>query len=92
MSITVRRVAQSRSELAEAAARLFVAHGYEATTVDEIARAAGISVRTFFRYLGAKEEVIDADGLLERRIAVFAAALSARPPGEALLDSLRAAG
>lgn len=90
VSITVRRIAQSRRELARAAARLFVERGYEATTVEEIARAAGISVRTFFRYLGAKEEVID--DILEQRIAGFAAALGARPPGEALFDSLRAAG
>lgn len=90
VSITVRRIAQSRGELAEAAAQLFVEQGYDATTVEEIARAAGISVRTFFRYLGAKEEVIDE--ILEQRIAEFAVALRARPLGEALLDSLRAAG
>ena len=90
VSITVRRIAQSRRELAETAARLFAEQGYDATTVEEIAHAAGISLRTFFRYLGAKEEVID--DILEQRIAGFAAALSARPPGETLLDSLRAAG
>ena len=90
MSITVRRIAQSRRELAGAAARLFVERGYEATTAEEIARAAGISPRTFFRYLGAKEEVID--DILEQRIAGFVAVLGARPPAEALLDSLRAAG
>ena len=90
VSITVRRIAQSRRELAEAAARLFAEQGYDATTVEEIAHAAGISLRTFFRYLGAKEEVID--DILEQRIAGFAAALGARPPGETLIESLRAAG
>ncbi|MHB2028569.1 MAG: TetR family transcriptional regulator [Acidimicrobiales bacterium] len=89
-SITVRRIAQTRRELTAAAARLFIERGYEATTVEDIAAAAGISPRTFFRYLTAKEEVID--DVLEESIALFAAALDARPPGEPLLDSLCAAG
>ncbi len=89
-SITVRRIAQTRRELTAAASRLFIERGYEATTVEDIAAAAGISPRTFFRYLTAKEEVID--DLLEESIALFAAALDARPRTEPLLESLRAAG
>lgn len=41
--------------------RLFAAQGYESTTVDQIAAAAGISRRTFFRQFGSKEDVIFAD-------------------------------
>lgn len=41
--------------------RLFADNGYESTTVDQIAAAAGISRRTFFRQFGAKEDVIFAD-------------------------------
>ena len=37
---------------------LFEAKGYETTTVDEIAEAAGISRRTFFRQFRAKEDVV----------------------------------
>lgn len=40
---------------------LFEAKGYEATTVDEIADAAGISRRTFFRQFRAKEDVVFVD-------------------------------
>ncbi len=90
VSITVRRIAQTRRELAAAAARLFIERGYEATTVEDIAAAAGISPRTFFRYLTAKEEVID--DVLEESVALFTAALDARPRTEPLLESLRAAG
>lgn len=41
--------------------RLFAANGYESTTVEQIASAAGISRRTFFRQFGSKEDVIFAD-------------------------------
>jgi AcrR family transcriptional regulator len=43
------------------ALRLFSEQGYEATTVDEIADASGISRRTFFRQFRAKEDVVFAD-------------------------------
>jgi AcrR family transcriptional regulator len=50
-----------RRALAAAAIDLFVAQGYEATTVDEIAAAAGVGRRTFFRYFDAKDDVIFAN-------------------------------
>ena len=45
----------------EAAADLFTAHGYAATTIDDIAERAGVSPRTFFRHFPDKEEVLFAD-------------------------------
>src|SRR5690606_22536266 len=45
-----------RRELAAAAMELFATKGYEATTVDEIAAAAGVARRTFFRHFRSKEE------------------------------------
>lgn len=57
-----------RSDIVEAAFRLFAERGYDATSVDDIAAAAGVSRSTFFRSYGSKEAVIfpDHDALLQR--------------------------
>jgi TetR/AcrR family transcriptional regulator, regulator of mycofactocin system len=52
-----RRRATSRAELEEAAFALFAERGFDATTVDEIAAAAGIGRRTFFRYFPSKNDI-----------------------------------
>ncbi|MCR8578755.1 TetR/AcrR family transcriptional regulator [Streptomyces sp. Isolate_219] len=44
-----RRRQETRLEIAEAAAALFSGQGYEATTVEGIALATGISLRAFYR-------------------------------------------
>ncbi len=50
-----------RLSVVDHALRLFADQGYEATAVDEIAEAAGISRRTFFRQFRSKEDVVFAD-------------------------------
>jgi AcrR family transcriptional regulator len=73
-----RKKSATKQAIQEHALRLFVEKGYEATTVDEIATAAGVSHMTFFRYFPRKEEVVEYDEydpLLEQLIA-------ARPPDE----------
>jgi AcrR family transcriptional regulator len=47
-----------RDEVMITAVALFVRQGYAATTVAEIAAAAGVSERTFFRYFATKEDVV----------------------------------
>ena len=54
-------MANFRSGVAEAALDLFTDNGYDPTSVDDIAVAAGISRSTFFRQFRAKEDVIFAD-------------------------------
>jgi len=44
--------------IAKAGLKLFIENGYEATTLDAIAAASGISRRTFFYYLKSKEDVL----------------------------------
>lgn len=44
--------------IAETGLKLFIEYGYEATTLDAIAAASGISRRTFFHYLKSKEDVL----------------------------------
>jgi AcrR family transcriptional regulator len=68
---------------------MFLDRGFDATTVDEIAAAAGVSRSTFFRHFAKKEDVILAR-LEARAEALHAAALS-RPPGEPLMIVARAA-
>jgi len=48
----------SRERLQESALELFAAHGYDQTTVTEIAARAGVTDRTFFRYFSDKREVL----------------------------------
>jgi len=53
--------ARTRETVQRCALDLFAAHGYAATTIDQIAAAAEISPSTFFRYFPTKEDVVLAD-------------------------------
>ena len=76
-----------REELSRVAWDLFSRKGYEQTTVAEIARAAGVSRRTFFRYHASKEDVVveTQDAMAQRMLD----AVAARPAGEAPLVAIR---
>ena len=87
---------ERRDDLMDAAARLFIAQGVEATTVDDIVAAAGVAKGTYYHYFPAKTDVVLA--LRDRFTAGFlsriAAALAAAPaePAEARLTAwIRAA-
>jgi AcrR family transcriptional regulator len=80
-----------RREIAHAAWDLFARGGYEATTVSDIARAAGVSRRTFFRYFSSKEDVVvgTSDALAEDVLAAFARRPRREPPLVAIHRALR---
>jgi AcrR family transcriptional regulator len=77
------------SELEAVALRLFEERGFAEATVEEIASEAHISVRTFYRYFPAKEDVLQLQ--IDRRCVALRAALWSRPLDEAPLHSLRVA-
>jgi AcrR family transcriptional regulator len=82
-----RKKQQTREAIAGAALELFVERGYEATTLAEIAEAAGVSTRTIFAYFPSKEDILFSD--FERMRDLFAAALAERPGGKDALGTLR---
>ena len=89
-SLRERKKERTRHAIADAAVQLFEARGYEATTIEDIAAAAEVSPRTFFRYFATKDEVV-----LERAGDITSHVhdlLAARPAGEPLLVSLRELG
>jgi AcrR family transcriptional regulator len=52
---------EPRRAVVAAALELFATQGFEATSVEQIAQAAGISRSTFFRQFGGKDDVVFAD-------------------------------
>jgi AcrR family transcriptional regulator len=79
----------TREALDTAAKKLFAERGYTDTTVRDIADAAGVTERTFFRYFAGKEELILDDVLAW--LPLLQQAIVARPAGEApLVAVLRA--
>jgi AcrR family transcriptional regulator len=77
----------AQSELTTVAQDLFLAQGYDNTTIDQIAAAGGMSKRTFFRYFPSKDDlVIGKYDLFADRMAE---ALDARPADEPVWESLR---
>jgi TetR/AcrR family transcriptional regulator, regulator of mycofactocin system len=84
-----RRRVTSRDELEQVAFELFGRQGFDGTTVDDIAFAAGIGRRTFFRYFPSKNDVPwgNFDAELER----MRVRLKQCPAGTALMDAIRVA-
>lgn len=85
-----RNHSETRARIADAAARLASDRGVDATTVDAIARAAGVGRATFFRYFDSKERAV-ATGLSEAAIYVLAGILAEVPAGLGPLEAVRTA-
>jgi AcrR family transcriptional regulator len=84
----------SRGRLRQAALDLYGERGFEATTVAEIARRAGLTERTFFRHFADKREVLFAgsEALEEALVRAVADAPAEAPPLDAVAAGLEAAG
>src|SRR5262245_8678913 len=80
-----RKRTRTRSMIQTEALRLFTEKGYAQTTVDEIADAAAISPRTFFRYFPTKEDVVIWDEYDPLALDL----LESRPNDEPLAESFR---
>lgn len=78
-----------RSLLARTALELFAAKGYDDTTVEDVALAAGVSRRTLFNYFRNKEDL--ALSSLSEQGDLIAARFAQRPEQEEVWESLRAA-
>lgn len=76
-----------RAQISETAMAMFVARGFDETTVDEIATAVGISSRSVFRYFPSKEDMVI--GNLEKIGESLVESLEARPPKESPWVALR---
>lgn len=76
-----------RTALLEVATRLFAERGFDDVSVAEIARAADVSPRTFYRYFDSKESLVL--GHVDETSEMIRGALAQRPVGEPLMTSLR---
>jgi len=81
-----RKKTATRDRILASALRLFRAQGYEATTVDQIAAAAGVSHMTFFRYFPSKEDV----ALSDSYDPLIASHLAQTPAAWPLIQRIRA--
>ncbi|WP_328584905.1 TetR/AcrR family transcriptional regulator [Streptomyces sp. NBC_00370] len=76
-------------EILRTALRLFTQQGYDETTIAQIAREAGVSQRTLFRYFGTKEDLVG--GSQERFVALMTEAVHKQPADASAWTVLRAA-
>jgi|GEM_PF-236907 len=76
-----------RAQIGKTAEELFIANGFDETTVEEIAAEVGMSQRSFFRYFASKDEVVLNN--YERLGDDLIGHLRSRPLDESEWDSLR---
>ncbi|WP_072803352.1 mycofactocin system transcriptional regulator [Rhodococcoides yunnanense] len=84
-----RRPSTTRGQISDIGIELFARQGFDATSVDEIAEAAGIARRTFFRYFPSKNAVPWGD--FDEQLTALRALLSGLPADISLADGIRSA-
>ncbi|MFD3550364.1 TetR/AcrR family transcriptional regulator [Streptomyces sp. NPDC058655] len=88
-SLTERRKAATQLDIARAACELFAEHGPDGTTAEDIARRAGVALRTFYRYFRNKQEAVAP--LLAGGGDAWRALLAEEEPGAPLAQALERA-
>ena len=89
VSLRERKKADTRRRLMTLALRLFEERGFDETTVGELAAAADVAPRTFFRYFPTKVEVLFGDH--DELVALLRDTLAARPADESIVHAVRRA-
>ncbi len=84
-----RRPSTTRAQIARGALELFERNGFDETTVEDIAAAAGISRRTLFRYFESKRDIVW--GEFDVELVRLSEHLHEAPADEPLMDVLRRA-
>jgi AcrR family transcriptional regulator len=88
LGLRERKKLRTRGAIAGAALDLFAEHGFQATTIKQIADAADVAPRTVSGYFPVKEELVFPDH--EEVFDGLAARLTERESGETAVDGLRA--
>src|SRR5689334_24307046 len=79
--------ATSHAAIESIAFSLFEEHGFEATTMDDIAAAVGVGRRTLFRYYPSKNDI--PWGQFDESLVEFRRSLNEMPPDRPLWESIR---
>jgi AcrR family transcriptional regulator len=82
-----RKKARTHEAIIDAALDLFERKGYDSTTVEDIAAAADVSPRTFFRYFESKLDLVMARNAAKDEL--IGPLLAARPASEGPLEAMR---
>ncbi len=85
-----RKHRETLRRITDAGMGLFIEQGYEATTIDQIAAAAGISRRTFFTYFKSKDDILlsKQSGMGDMIVAALGDAPKDKQPLEAIRDAV----
>lgn len=85
-----RKKQETRQRLADVAARLFAEHGYDAVSMSDVARTAGVADQTVYNYFPTKPDLVldRADQLLERSCRAVADREPTQTPADALRDQI----
>lgn len=89
MGLRERKKAITKDSIQQCALHLFRECGYDTTTIEQIAEAAGVSRRTFFRYFPTKEDVVLHDDYDLRIVESFEAQPLELGPIEALRNAMK---